>query len=99
LKSRALENVISSVIMNPNLPSDSELWELLGLCCIGELNEHYELITQLKEIGKAISNHPDSVKATIIKIIQDVISSLKKTDQHKNIFTTFQEIDKKIVEK
>jgi len=99
IKSKVIEKIVESVILDPDLPSESELWELFGLCLIGDENTHYQLIHTIRRVGDLIKGKKGGYWDYMIKVVVELVSEFKvKPDQQKQLMTTLSTIDKKILE-
>lgn len=99
VRSKLLERVVEGVILEPDMPSVSELWELFGHCLIGDENVHYQLIHYMQKIGEMLKGKKLAYKEYFIKLIVNIVSEMKiKPDQQKVLMSALHQLDKKILD-
>lgn len=103
LQSKTLENISYNVLVQPHSrEDDTTLYELFRCCCVGEDNEIYNFVTQLRSIGEILKGKTKSpYYKTIISSVLEIVSQIKvnqNDSQSNSMYTSLQSLDNKIYE-
>lgn len=103
LTSRTLENITKNVLVHPfSKEDDTTLYDLFRCCCVGEDNEIYNFVTQLRSISESLKGKTKSpYYNTIINSVIEIVSQIKvnqNDSQSNSMYTSLQSLDSKIYE-